>query len=191
MIKFKTILENHFNKIQCFTHSEITELVDKESCVHYKVKFEYIGVCVSDFDALAQGKIEGKGCRCFDVLSLSDNKIKYIELKSSMTKRNIQELGNKFYFGHIKTQAIIAPLQIKDCSYEYIVIYTRDVFSKEDDKPKEELQKKTKNYNKDHIKAWQNYEVFLEFENPEIDPFKGGMIPIQRHLYEDVAILLN
>lgn len=179
MTKFKSILESHFGGIQCSTHDDTSKLVDKNNGNCYKVKFGYIGVCVLDFDTVSAGALGNR--KCFDVLSLNDKKIKYIELKSSITNNNIKELGNKFYFGHIKAQAIIAPLPIKDCSYEYIVIYTKDVFSK--NKPREDLQKKAENHNKDYIKAWENNTVFLEFKHPEIDPFKTGVISIQKYLY--------
>lgn len=187
MKEWKIILENHFKYIKCSTHGETNELVDKDSKERYKVKFASAGVCVSDFDNVSPGALGDK--KCFDVLSVCEATTRYIELKSGIHGKDLKKLGDKFYFGHIKAQTIIAPLPVKDYSYEYIVICTKDIFA--EPKTEEVLQKRKQNNDKEYFDAWKKNEVILEATNIEIDPFKTGIIPITKHLFTKQPIKLS
>lgn len=188
MKQWKTTLETHYCDLKCSLHSEITELSETQAKKKYFVCFSSLGICIENFDKVASGSLGTKPC--FDVLSASEKLINYIELKSIFGLKELTPLGRKFYYGHLKADAVLAAFPKQNISYKYIVIYEKDIVE-ESQKQRESTQERIKNYDKDDIHAWKNNFVLIHIANIHIAPFSEGRIPIQKYLYTGKSLQLD
>lgn len=204
MEKWKESIKCHFpfkEVVLCSTHTEITQLIDDVSGASYLVKFTSPGVCIQNFDTVATGALGD--AKCFDVLSASETKVHYIELKSKISIKDLKEIPMKFYFGHITAKSILAPLPLKNYDPEYSVIFTGENFTtyNANNNVEDLLKQKNENIDKKYINAWKNELFLVDFKNAKkdkthgkalitalIEPFLNGEIPITKHLYTDQPI---
>ncbi len=179
-------LKNEFKNINIQLNSSTNAFVEsdnknKDVAVSvYNVSFDEDGINIQDFDNLLvdfESKNEDKD-KCFDVLVISENNTKYIELKNSIN-RNLQDIGNKFHFGGYKANIVLDIIDRESNDIKYVVIYTNDNFLNINIKDiNEPSLKKTLIGLQEDIHEWKNNRVFVhsitdsELESNIIDIIK-------------------